>query len=121
MTGRKLRLMTLIDEFTRSPPFGASPIPHRPRSTDRTQSPVAVSQKREYFKHPPETIGIFASEVCEVGVWRPAANSKKPAIGRSYAICDSTISSCRTAWLGREDSNFDMANWSRMLSLVRED
>jgi hypothetical protein len=39
------------------------PMPHRPRSTDRTQSPVAVSQKREYFKHPPETIGIFRLRV----------------------------------------------------------
>ena len=38
-------------------------MPHRPRSTDRTQSPVAVSQKREYFKHPPETIGIFRLRV----------------------------------------------------------
>jgi len=25
------------------------------------------------------------------------------------------------AWLGREDSNLDMANWNRMLSPVRED
>jgi hypothetical protein len=89
--GRKLRLMTLIDEFTRSPPFWSvgkshDPIPHRPRSTDRTQSPVAVSQKRECFKHPWETIAILASELCEVGDWRPAANSKKPAIGGS--LCD---------------------------------
>src|SRR5450432_2489450 len=47
-----------------------------------------------------------AMELCEVGVWRPAANSKKPAIGGSYATCDSTVSSCRTAWLTWEDSNF---------------
>jgi len=118
--GRKLRLMTLIDEFTRSPPFGASPIPHRPRSTDRTQSPVKVSQKREYFKHPPETIGIFASELCKVGVWRPTANSKKPAIGGSYAICDSTISSCRTAWLGREDSNLHIPDWEMPFEMSRK-
>jgi hypothetical protein len=118
--GRKLRLMTLIDEFTRSPPFGASPIPHRPRSTDRTQSPVAVSQKREYFKHPPETIGIFASELCEVGVWRPAANSKKPAISGSYAICDSTISSCRTAWLTSEDSNSHIPDWEKPFDMSAE-
>ena len=52
------------------------PMPHRPRSKDRTQSPVAVSQKREYFKLPPETIGIFAVNrrqrmtlLREVGQW----------------------------------------------------
>ena len=44
-------------------------------------SPVAVSQKREYFKYPPETFGDFAPTAANFGAWRPAANSQKPAIG----------------------------------------
>src|SRR5258708_16166921 len=84
--GRKPRLMTLIDEFTRSPLLErrqisrshATParqcglgIPHlpaamrrisqvalqaRPRSVDQTRSLVGVSQKREYSRYSPETI-----------------------------------------------------------------
>jgi hypothetical protein len=56
------------------------------RSVDRTGSPIGVSQKREYFKHPPETIGSFASELGELGAWRPASYSQKPAIGGH--LCD---------------------------------
>jgi hypothetical protein len=66
--GRKLRLMTLIDEFTRSPPFWSvgkshDSMPQRPRSADRTRSPATVSGKREFFKCPPETIGNFAERL----------------------------------------------------------
>src|SRR5258708_31929288 len=97
--GRKLRLMTLIDEFTRCPPFWSvgkshDPMPHRrgspgsaypicrrpcgefwqvalqarPRSVDRTRSPIGVSQKQEYFKYQPETIGDFAPKLFKLGV-----------------------------------------------------
>src|SRR5713101_71746 len=52
----------------------------RPRSADRTRSPVAVSQKREYFKYSPETIGDFSVEVAKFGVWRPTANCKGEVI-----------------------------------------
>jgi hypothetical protein len=38
-----------------------------PRSGDRTRSPLAVSQKREYFKHPPETIDDFALRLSKLG------------------------------------------------------
>jgi hypothetical protein len=38
-------------------------LPQRPRSADRTRSPVAVSQKREYFQYWPETIGCSGPEV----------------------------------------------------------
>ena len=48
----------------RNPEHTANP----PRSVDRTQSPVAVSQKREYFKYPPETIGDFAPKLFKLGV-----------------------------------------------------
>src|SRR5260370_41006148 len=93
----------LIDEFTRSPPFGASanltipchtgaaartrvrPRPWRrigrialqarPRSADRTRSPAAISQKREFFKCPPETIGCLALRMPKIAAWRPVANS----------------------------------------------
>jgi hypothetical protein len=58
--------------------------PPPPRSPDRTQSPVAVSQKREYFKYPPETIGDFAPAAANLGARRPIANSQKPAIGGHF-------------------------------------
>jgi len=58
--------------------------PRPPRSADRTRSPAAVSQKREYFKYAPETIGDFSLELPKFGVWRPTANSQKPAIGGHF-------------------------------------
>ena len=54
---------------------------------DRTRSPVAVSEKREYFKYPPETIGDLALEVAKFGAWRPRANLQKPAIGGHFWHC----------------------------------
>jgi hypothetical protein len=39
----------------------------RPRSADRTRSLAAVSQKREFFKYPPETIGYFGPDVAKFG------------------------------------------------------
>jgi hypothetical protein len=59
-------------------------LPGRPRSADRTGSPAAVSQRREYFKYPPETIGDFSLALAKFGVWRPTANSQKPAIGGHF-------------------------------------
>ena len=56
----------------------------RPRSVDRTRSLVAVSQKREYFKYSPETIGYFALRMPKIGAWRLAANSQRPAIGGPF-------------------------------------
>jgi hypothetical protein len=59
-------------------------LPRPPRSPDRTRSPGAVSQKREYFKYPPETIGDFAPATANLGARRPIANSQKPAIGGHF-------------------------------------
>jgi hypothetical protein len=59
----------------------------RPRSADQAQSPAAVSQKREYFKDPPETIGDFSPEAAEFGAQRPVANLQKPAIGGHFWHC----------------------------------
>ena len=64
--------------------------------------------KREYFKCPPETIGYFALELAEFGVWRPTVNSQKPAIGRHFLIAEGKISRRRTVWRGWEDSNLEM-------------
>ncbi len=55
------------------------------RSPDRTRSPAAVSQKREYFKYSPETIGNFSLELAKFGVWRPTTNLQKPAIGGHFS------------------------------------
>jgi hypothetical protein len=43
-----------------------------------------VSEKREFFKYPPETIGYFAPELTKFGVWRQTANLQKPAIGGPF-------------------------------------
>jgi len=56
----------------------------RPRSADRTQSPAAVSQKREFSKCLLETIGYFAPQMPKFGTWRPPANSQKAAIGGPF-------------------------------------
>jgi len=66
--------------------YGDQALPAPPRSPDRTRSPAAVSQRREYFKCPPETIGDFAPEVAKFGAWRPIVNLQKPAIGGP--LCD---------------------------------
>jgi hypothetical protein len=77
----------------------------RPRSADRTRSPAAISQKREFFKCPPETIGYLPRECLksEPGDWWPVSKSP-PLAGLSASIRDS-FSKRATAWLEREDSN----------------
>ena len=57
----------------------------RPRSADRTRSPAAVSQKREFFKCLPETIGYFAPRMAKIGAQRLVGNSQKPAIGGPFS------------------------------------
>jgi hypothetical protein len=59
-------------------------LPRRPRSAGRTRSPTGISQKREFSEYPLETIGYFALKMPKVGVWRPAVNSQKPAIGGPF-------------------------------------
>ena len=41
--------------------------PPHPACGDRAPSPARVSQKREYFKYSPETIGDFALRLCKSG------------------------------------------------------
>ncbi len=59
--------------------------PLRPRSADRTRSLAAVSQKREFFKYLPETIGYFAPRMANIGAQKLVANSQKPAIGGPFS------------------------------------
>jgi len=67
------------------PPFkGVVGLPNPPRSVDRIRSPVGDSQKWEYFKYPPETIGDFAPAGTNFGAQRPIATSQKPAIGGHF-------------------------------------
>jgi hypothetical protein len=113
--GRKLRLMTLIDEFTRSPPFGASENLTIPRHTGhavqiepnlRSQSP-----KNGNISSMRRRLSAFSPQSCanlESGDRLPIR--KNSQLAGVYAICDYTISSCWTGWLRREDSNLDMAN-----------
>ena len=66
--------------------FSAFAISDAPKPFFR--SPVAISQKREYFKYPPETIGEFTPGVANFGALRLIVG-----LG---------------GWLGREDSNLRM-------------
>jgi hypothetical protein len=56
----------------------------RPLGVNRTRSPAAVSQKREFFKCPPETIGYFVLRMPRIGARRPVGSSQKPAIGGPF-------------------------------------
>jgi hypothetical protein len=46
----------------------------------RFEGRLPISQKREFFKSPPETIGYFAPRMPKIGARRLVANSQKPAI-----------------------------------------
>src|SRR6202521_6079755 len=46
---------------------------------------------------------------------------RKARVWRAFLIQRRKFSETRNAWLAREDSNLDMANWNRMLSRVREE
>ena len=46
---------------------------------------------------------------------------RKARIWRAFLIKERKFSENKNAWLGREDSNLDMANWNRMLLPVREE
>ncbi|SRR5229473_2201102 len=48
---------------------------------------VAVSQKREYFKYQPETIGDFAQEGAKFGVQGPTTKLQKSAKGGHLWDC----------------------------------
>jgi hypothetical protein len=47
---------------------------------------------RREFKCPPETVGDFASELGELGMWRQPTISKNRRLAGAYAIHDPTIS-----------------------------
>jgi hypothetical protein len=81
-------------------------VPRPARSVDRTRSPAAVSQKREYFGIWPETFGNFAPPLAKSGGWRPLAESEKPAVGGISPTIRDGFPEGRTAWLTWEDSNF---------------
>ena len=63
---------------------------------------------------------MFGLKSSNIGLQRLLA-MKKARIWRAFLIRRRKISEARNAWLGREDSNRDMANWIRMLSPVREE
>jgi len=111
--GRKLRLMTLIDEFTRSPPFGASAnltIPcHTGHAVQIEPNLRSQSPKNGNISNIRRRLSAFSPQSCaklECGDRLPIR--KSPQLTGVYALYDSTISSCRTAWLGWEDSNLEM-------------
>jgi hypothetical protein len=82
----------------------------RPRSADRTQSPVAVSQKREYFNYPRETISDFSLEAAKWGPGDRPPIRKSPPLAGISGTPGGNISMRRTGWLRQQDSNLDMAS-----------
>jgi hypothetical protein len=74
----------------------------RPSSADRTQSPVAVSRKREYFNELPETFDNFAPKPLKTGVWRPLTKLQKPAIGGLLPMVEGQFLRRRTARLATQ-------------------
>src|ERR1700675_2358578 len=80
----------------------------RPHSVDRTRSPAAVPQKGEYFKYPSETMGYFAPGRAKIAFGDSLLNRKSPPLAGRSGISQGRISSRRTAWLGRQDSNLRM-------------
>src|ERR1700687_5412410 len=84
------------------------PLPPPPRSEDRTQSPAAVSRKREHFKYERETIGDFgpAAAISEPGDRWPIR--KSPPLAGISEVTKGKVFRRQTAWLGREDSNLRM-------------
>jgi hypothetical protein len=55
-----------------------------PSGADQTRSPTEVSQKREFFKHEPETIAKLGERMPQIGAWRLEVNSQKPANGGPF-------------------------------------
>jgi hypothetical protein len=97
-TRRKVRARHSQFAHGRSGEFGDIPLQARPRSPDRSRSPVAVSRKREYFKYPPETIGDLAPATAHFGPRRPIANSQKPPLARISEVTEGKVSGHRTGW-----------------------
>jgi hypothetical protein len=89
-------------------------VPRPARSVDRTRSPAAVSQKREYFGIWPETFGNFAPPLAKSGGWRPLAESEKPAVGGISPTIRDGFPEGRTAWLTWEDLNFNTTFHERL-------
>ena len=81
------------------------PMPHRPRTVDRTRSPIEVSQKREYFKYQPETIDDFSLRLSEFGVQRQTTNLQKAAIDGHFSHLWVNNLQLPAGWLTLEDSN----------------
>jgi hypothetical protein len=48
------------------------------------------------------------------------SNTRKAGISGRFSRFLGSLAERGNAWLGREDSNLDMANWNRMLSPIRE-
>jgi hypothetical protein len=49
-------------------------------------------------------------------------SSQKPAVGGLFCDCQGRLSDRQTAWLGREESNLEIANWkSDAFACPRED
>jgi len=82
--------------------------------------PASIARKREFSPWWPETFGQFAPLSEKSEAWRPSTGIQKPAIGGPFVIPPSFFDR-RAAWLSREDSNLEMANWNQALSPVREE
>jgi hypothetical protein len=93
----------------------------RPRSVDRTRSPIGVSQKREYFKYQPETIDDFALRLSKFGVQRRSTNLQKAAIGGHFSdLYVHNLQLPDWGWLTWEGSNSHIPNWKKPIEMSGE-
>ena len=93
----------------------------RPRSADRTRSPAAISQKREFFKCPPETYPLFRSENAQNRSPETGGQFAKARHWRAFLRVSGTVSpkAGLPGWGGRiRTSRWRIGN--RTLSPVRE-
>ena len=120
MTGRQLRFMTLIDEFTRSRASANLTIPcHTGPAVQIEPNLRSQSPKNGNISNLRRRLSAFSPQSC--AIWESGDGlqiHKNPQLAGVYAICDLTISSCRTAWLGREDSNLRMVE-SKSAAIMR--
>jgi len=75
---------------------------------DQTQSPLNFSGKRELCRRWAETFGTTAQRIFKLGIQRLLASGKKPTNGGLSRKIEAKISTKRTGWLTKQESNREM-------------
>jgi hypothetical protein len=121
MRCRIATIPTPFDTLPRHPIDSANSLPPPPSSGDRTSLSQSSPRKREFLRFGLETCSRFSLRLPFLGDWRLGTNAQKAYKMRQFRRVRAYSFWLRECWLGREDSNRDMASWIRMLSPVREE